>query len=78
MNYPVKVDKLKEMPSTVIAFICSDCVLGFSKECDIHTAHETHGIKFLHKNPHGSKPTMLSFMEAVNVGVAYGHGKAMV
>lgn len=66
------------MPSTVIAFICSVCVLGFPKEHDIHTAHDTHRMKFLRKNPHGFKPTMLSFMEAVNVGMAHGHGNAMV
>lgn len=61
-----------------MAFIYLVCILGFSKEHDIHTARDTPGIKLLCKNPHGSKTTMLSFMEAVNVGMAHGRGKTMV
>jgi len=52
-------------------------VLGFSKEHDVCAIHDTPGIKLVCKNPHGSESTMISFVEAVNAGMAHGLGKTM-
>lgn len=64
------------MPGTVIAFICSACILGFSKERDTHATDDIPGVKLSHKNPHGSETTTLSFLEAEIVSTS--HGKTMV